>query len=349
MTTAIRTGPKPNQEQDVSLRQLDHADTLELPVTGDGPFNFLHTAWKPSHYVTGLEAHTASRSWRTFRVDDLVTGVRMHAENRLVIAEVYTDGDYKPEHRDHLARRLTASYGLDEDLSQFIELATDVPTMRGPLESLSGMRQSCPEDHFEIAVVALLLQHVTVARTTQMTRNLLTHYGQLVRFDGITLRAWFTPAEIAHVSAEIFKEQDRLGYRAKTLPRFAAFFRDYPAEELTAAHDLEQTFQQIKGVGPYTAAIMASHASRDTASFGLDVWNRKILARRLLSADDAAPEAVNHRLNELFPGHAGTAGLYLVEYEYLNAPVAPLLTPGGDVDAWNEALAGVVAEPCNPR
>jgi len=206
------------QEHDVTPRHLDHADTLELPVTGDGPFDFLHTVWKPSHYATGLEAHTATRSWRTFRVGDLVTGVRLHAEDRLVIAEVYTDGDYKPSHRGYLARRLTASYGLDEDLSQFTELAAAVPQMREPLQVLSGMRQSCPEDHFEIAVVALLLQNVTIARTTQMTRNLLTHHGQPVRFDGITLRAWFTPAELALVSAETLKEQDRLGYGPRPSP-----------------------------------------------------------------------------------------------------------------------------------
>ncbi|MGW1260321.1 hypothetical protein ACWD5Q_35505, partial [Streptomyces sp. NPDC002513] len=89
-----------------------HADTLELLVAADGPFGFLHTAWKPSHYATGLEAHTATRSWRTFRAGGLVTGVGMHAEDRLVIAGIYTDGDCKPNHREHLVRRLTASYGL---------------------------------------------------------------------------------------------------------------------------------------------------------------------------------------------------------------------------------------------
>ncbi|GGR59328.1 MULTISPECIES: hypothetical protein [Streptomyces] len=39
----------------------------------------------------------------------------------------------------------------------------------------------------------------------------------------------------------------------------------------------------------------------------------------------------------LFPGRAGTAGLYFVEHEHLNAPVAPPLDPDG-VNAWNEAL-----------
>ncbi|MGK9464851.1 DNA-3-methyladenine glycosylase family protein (plasmid) [Streptomyces sp. G6] len=327
------------REHDVNPRTLDHTDTLELPVTGDGPFNALHTFWKPSHYATGLEAHTESCSWRTFRVGDLVVGVRLHAEDRTVIADIYTAGDFKPADREELTRRLISSYGLDEDHAAFAELASHVPAMREALAVLGGMRQSCPEDHFEIAVIALLLQNVTIRRTTQMTRALLAHYGHLVHFDGITLRAWFTPDEIAHVPPETLMERDRLGFRAKSLPHYAAYFRDHSTEDLKAAGNLMEAVQEIKGVGPYTAAVIASHASRDPAAFGIDVWNRKILARRLLDADDAAPETVMTRLNELFPGYAGTAGLYLVEHEYLTNPVASLLRSGPDaLTAWNAAL-----------
>nr|WSW49913.1 hypothetical protein OG296_43690 [Streptomyces sp. NBC_01001] len=42
-------------------------------------------------------------------------------------------------------------------------------------------------------------------------------------------------------------------------------------------------------------------------------------------------------MNELFPGYAGTAALYLVEHDHLDAPVVPLLAPDG-IDAWNSAL-----------
>ncbi|MGW9431775.1 hypothetical protein ACWHA1_28030 [Streptomyces decoyicus] len=59
--------------------------------------------------------------------------------------------------------------------------------------------------------------------------------------------------------------------------------------------------------------------------------------RRLLNVDDAWSEAVSRRLNELFPGHAATAGLPFVEHEYLGVPVAPLLAPS-DIDAWNQGL-----------
>ncbi|MGW1528421.1 hypothetical protein [Streptomyces sp. NPDC002159] len=69
------------------------------------------------------------------------------------------------------------------------------------------------------------------------------------------------------------------------------------------------------------------------------MWNRKILARRLLDADDAAPETMMARLTELFPGYAGTAGLYLVEHSYLSQPVAPLLTSDPhSLARWNASL-----------
>ncbi|MET9661018.1 hypothetical protein [Streptomyces sp. NPDC006510] len=103
---------------------------------------------------------------------------------------------------------------------------------------------------------------------------------------------WAAPPPSSHTSLPSLKEQDRLGYRAKPLPRFAAFFRDRTAEDLQAADDLALTFQQIHGVGPYAATVTPSHASGDPEAFGLDVWNRKILALRLLGADAPAPEAV---------------------------------------------------------
>ncbi|MGP8303669.1 hypothetical protein ACTPOK_38315 [Streptomyces inhibens] len=171
-----------------------------------------------------------------------------------------------------------------------------------------------------------------------MTRNLLIHRGKLVHFAGVTLRAWFTAAELAGVTPETLKEQDRLGYRTRTFPHFAAFFRDHTTEDLADDETLVDRFQQIKGVGPCTAAVMASHASRDPSVLGLDVWNRKILARRLLGAEDAASEDIQRHMKELLPGHAGTAALYLVEHEFIRSPVAPLLATDA-LGAWNRTLA----------
>jgi 3-methyladenine DNA glycosylase/8-oxoguanine DNA glycosylase len=306
-------------------RDLAQVDTLNLAVSQ--PFNFRYTFWKPSHFATGLETHSHRRSWRAFRLDGLSCGIRAYsADERTVSVDVFADGPWEPAHRDHMARRLRWAYGLDEDLTLFVEQCRRVPAMAEPLAVLAGMRQSCPENLFEIAVISLLLQNATVTRTTQMMRNLLSHYGHTVRFAGVKLQTFFTPGEIADVPEDRFRLDDRLGYRAKYLGRFAAFFVEHGAElEDAAGGDLTAKFQQIKGVGPYTAAIIGSHASRDPAAFGLDVWNRKLLARRLLGVDDAKPDEVMGAAATLFPGHQGLAALYLIEHEYARQPVVPLI------------------------
>lgn len=307
-------------------RALAHVDTLRLAVKQ--PFNFRYTLWKPSHFATGLEQHTQATSWRTFRMGELLTGVAMAMEDADTLrAEVYAEGAWHEADRDRLTTRLTHSYGLDEDISAFVAQAEQVPAMRQPLAALAGMRQSCPENLFEIAIISLLLQNATVTRTTQMMTNLLDHYGRVVEFGGVTLKAFCTPEEIADVDEATFRERDRLGYRAKYIGRFAEFFaaRDPDVTDHADKAELMREFQTIKGVGPYTAAIIASHAVRDPAALGLDVWNRKLLAKRFLGVDDAEAAVVMAEMTRLFPGYEGLAGLYVIENVYREQAVVELV------------------------
>lgn len=305
---------------------LHHADTLLLPVAL--PFNFRYTLWKPSHFATGLEKHTLDTSWRSFRVGEHLCGVVMTMDDETTLrAEVYADGDWTEADHDRLAARLTHSYGLAEDISVFVDQAAAVPQMSGPLTALAGMRQSCPENLFEIAIISLLLQNATIARTTQMMTNLLDHYGSVITFDTVTLKTFFTPAEIIGVDEQVFKEVDRLGYRAKYIGAFAAFFTDNDPDDVDHASkaDLMAEFQQIKGVGPYTAAIIAGSAVRDPAALGLDVWNRRILAKQFLDLDDADIPTVQAKMTGLFPGYEGLAGLYVIEDIYRDQPVVSIV------------------------
>jgi 3-methyladenine DNA glycosylase/8-oxoguanine DNA glycosylase len=114
------------------------------------------------------------------------------------------------------------------------------------------MRQSCPENLFEIAIISLILQNATVARTTQMMTNLLDHYGLVAESYGVTLKAFFTPEEITGIDEATFREHDRLGYRAKYIGRFAEFFTTHDPDEVDHASkaELMTEFQTIKGVGP---------------------------------------------------------------------------------------------------
>jgi 3-methyladenine DNA glycosylase/8-oxoguanine DNA glycosylase len=295
------------------------------------PFEFRHTFWKPSHFRTDLECHSWEASWRTFNIHGTLCGVRFELRSSRIRATVFSNTPLSAAVARKLRTRLVHAYGLHEDIRPFLRLAKQVPAMRLPLRRFSGMRMSCPENVFEIAIISLLLQNTTVARSTQMMRSLLMHYGHRVRFDGHELMCFFSPQDILHVTEKELRDQCRLGYRAKYLSLFASYFATHDPERFLKL-SRERVFdelQSIRGVGPYTAGIIESHAFRRTDSVGLDSWNRKIAAKALLGKADAPVQGVRAKLKKQFPAYEGTALMYLVENEFIDAPVVPLI----DVEA----------------
>jgi 3-methyladenine DNA glycosylase/8-oxoguanine DNA glycosylase len=298
----------------------------ELTLSYKEPFNFRYTFWKPSHFHTDLEYHSECHSWRTFNVAGILCGVRFEHRKQHIDARVFSNAPLQNDLLNKLQARLIHSYGLEEDLGAFNKLAQRVRGIDEPLQRLFGMRMSCPENVFEIAIISLLLQNTTVARSTQMMRSILQRYGSSVCFDGVLLNCFFSAERILGIPEIELREHCRLGYRAKYFPAFAKYFYDHDPDLLLALpyDQAMKKLQSIKGVGPYTSGIICSHALRRTDAVGLDSWNRKIAAKALLGVEDASSTEVLSRLHELFPGYEGTALMYFVENEFIDQPVVPL-------------------------
>jgi 3-methyladenine DNA glycosylase/8-oxoguanine DNA glycosylase len=289
-----------------------------LPVRS--PFNFRYTFWKPSHFQTELEYHTKLASWRTFRLGPTICGVRFEMDKREIVATVYEKGPWSDKICDRLLKQINMAYGLSEDISPFLRAADREPLLNKAVKNLRGMRISCPENIFEIAIVSLLLQNTTVNRTEQMMFSLLDRYGKLVEFDGVTLRCFFSPKDMLKVTEEELREKCRLGYRAKYLPEFAKYFSAAKNDNL---RDMNQEsaiaeLKKIRGVGPYTADVITSHALRSHNTVALDVWNTKIISLELFGSNDVCPDMVRDKLNKIIPGYAGLTTLYIIENNYIS-------------------------------
>jgi 3-methyladenine DNA glycosylase/8-oxoguanine DNA glycosylase len=259
------------------------------------------------------------------RVHDAVIGLRVDSVGtRRVLVSVYSDRPLRDDERDHILRRVTSSYGLNDDLSSLnAQLAIKGEGLG--VDRVRGMRISCPESVFEIAIISLLLQNTTIARTTQMMRSLLSSYGHRVRFDGVSLRAFFSPAEIASVEEARLRAESRLGYRAKYLPEFAKHFRsDGNVGTPDSKAHLVQDLELIRGIGPYSAAVIASAALRDPRAVPLDVWNVQILHDALLGSPGRDRDAVLDALTSRFQGLEGLVSLYIIESRFLASPIDPL-------------------------
>ncbi len=295
----------------------------ELSATS--PFNFRLTFWKPSHFSTDLETHTHHTTWRTLREGEAVIGFRIDqvTPERCRLA-VYSDRSLTASETERVVRRVEWSYGFKDDLLAFDAVCRTAP-VHIDLTPVRGMRISCPESVFEIAIISLLLQNTTIARTRQMMRSLLTSYGQIVRFDGVTLRAFFSPPDILSVDELRFRNHDRLGYRAKYLPEFARYFSTMGLSTDSSMHTLAEDLESIRGIGPYSAAVISSAALRNAGATPLDVWNVQILHESIFGVPGRDSQAVQEALAAHFPGAEGLAALYMVETKCLATPAEPLM------------------------
>jgi len=306
------------------MQKLKKVDSYLLPVRR--PFNFRLTFWKPSHFSTELERHTATLSWRTFRFGKIICGVRFKMSTDGLIATVFTNSIWSNEIRVKLLTRIKFAYGLNEDITSFLYRARKIPALRKAANRLKGMRMSCPESVFEISIISLLLQNTTISRSTQMMRNLLERYGKIVSFDDVVLKCFFAPKDLCNVTEDDLRRECRLGYRAKYLPAITKFFLDVDDDGLRSLNrqNVLSKLKSIKGIGPYTANIIASHALRDPNAAALDGWNTKIAAKVFLDREDVTANEMCAEIQRIIPGFAGLALLYLTEYNYLDKPVSPI-------------------------
>jgi A/G-specific adenine glycosylase len=182
-----------------------------------------------------------------------------------------------------------------------------------------------------VLVSEIMLQQTPVARV------LPAYHAWLTR--------WPTPAALAaDTPAEAVRQWDRLGYprRAVRLHAIAAKLVSEHGGQVPPAAEVLVT---LPGIGPYTAAAVASFAFGQRHAV-LDTNVRRVLARLVTGAalPPAATSAAERRLAEsLLPADEATAARWSVAVMELGALVCTAARPGcascpvADRCAWRQA------------
>lgn len=319
---------KLNVPEEMLNSAIDLSVVTSFSIEVIKPYNFLYSLWKPSHFYTGLEMHSGNISWRSFRVNQsLFTVVKMLYGDCELYVDVYSNRDLNSNECKQLKDWIINAYGLNERYSVPDEVANKNKYVKNLWKFFKGTRISCPENFFEISIISLLLQNTTITRTTTMFHNLIKHYGYLVRFEDKALFSFYSPEELISVTESELREKCRLGYRAKYIANYANFFSNYNDNDLRKLNKdtLLNLLQEIKGVGIYTANVVASSALRDTQAIAFDSWNRKILANKLYNIECDDVDILKDKMFNDFGVYAGIIALYVVENEYKDNPVVSLI------------------------
>jgi N-glycosylase/DNA lyase len=217
-----------------------------------------------------------------------------------------------------IADELTAKVGhvlrLDEDLSEFYELAASDPDLAWVASGAGRMIRSASV--FEEVVKTICTTNCTWSATVRMVSALVEHLGPRAPgapVEGWAGRAFPTPQTMAEAGDDFYKETVRAGYRGAYLRGVAELvttgaidlesWGSASREELVD-DELEAALLALPGVGPYAAAHIMMMLGRYSRLI-LDSWTRPTYAR-LVGRKKVADSSIVKRFKRYGP-YAGLA------------------------------------------
>lgn len=215
-----------------------------------------------------------------------------------------------------LARRY---FRLDDDLTTlYARLRTD-PLVRLTLRKYRGLRL-VRQDPWECLVSFIISAYSNVARIKGNIEGICEAAGDPVRMDGVTRFTFPTPAQLAELGEQDFREMG-LGYRAKFLARLARDLaeRDLDLLSLRALpyEEAKEALLRIYGVGEKVADCVLLFSLDKLEACPIDVHVRRAFTEWYFDGERRTDRALRLWAAEYFRNDAGYAQQYLFHYRRL--------------------------------
>ncbi|GAF81036.1 unnamed protein product, partial [marine sediment metagenome] len=136
------------------------------------PFHFDGTFHKPSHFPDKLDDWESGRYWQAIRIGKKLFGLKIENKGKtqkpkIKVSIFYNKGISNKE-VCNIKREIIWRFDLDADLKEFNKLAKSDERFYPIFKKWLGMRNSGPENLYELLIIAVVLQNATVRRTVQM-------------------------------------------------------------------------------------------------------------------------------------------------------------------------------------
>lgn len=263
------------------------------------PFNFAGTFHKPSHFPAPVDYFNNDSFWVTMRYHRYVYGINFrpasHKKHNIRM-RVFAGCPISQRELDAITAEVRFRFGMNLDLSKFIEIAESDPVL-GPIEKRwRGMRPSCAFSLYELLCISIVLQNAQVSRSVKMLEAMLNGFGERVQFDGVILSAFWSPSVLA-ISEETKLRDLKVGYRAKSFLRISQFFSEHPDFEegirSLSRGQAAKRLRAIYGVGPATAWYLLFENLKYVDVFDyVPPWEQKIFSRLLFNEELVPAERI---------------------------------------------------------
>lgn len=284
---------------------MDHEINLDsfvrTEIMPSAPFSFDGTLHKPSHFPTPDNAYCDGHYWQTLFYEDHPYGLEFINAGttdapRITLMIYFHSATEKTPDVQALVDEIKYRFDLDSSTREFTSRYAE-DTILGPaMKRWRGMRISTAYSLYEFTVVTTVLQNTVVRRTVQMMQNLFHNYGTLVSFADKKLYCFWNPRTIDHTD-EMELRALKVGYRAKTLKRQAAFFVsnsvDLASWRQLDRETLRDNLLRIYGIGPATVqyALCELFHHYDIIEH-IPPWEQKIYSHLLFDKDQVDTDVI---------------------------------------------------------
>ena len=210
------------------------------------------------------------------------------------VAVKLNDSLNKEEKRE-ISEVITWMLGLDQDFSEFYEMARQEPKLKQVEEKAQGRLLRSPT-LFEDTIKTILTTNTAWGGTIRMNEALVSQFGEALPGDS-NQHAFPTPEKIAASDEDTLRGTTRLGYRSPYILNLAQEIQseklDLESLKTTSAptDQLRKELLSIKGVGNYAAAnllMLLGHYSYLT----IDSWALKIVSHEWYDDQTIGPSEV---------------------------------------------------------
>jgi DNA-3-methyladenine glycosylase II len=167
---------------------------------------------------------------------------------------VVLDGD-AGEHPRLLAvvRRML---GVDRDLSAFDHAAAGVSWLAPLAARARGVKPPRYPSLWEACVNAIVFQQISLLAAGSILRRMIIALGQTIEHEGLTLHVFPTAGAVAGASDTVLRGAGLSAGKVATLRRVAEAALDAIELEALPSPEISTRLCQIKGIGPWTAAVI---------------------------------------------------------------------------------------------
>lgn len=220
-----------------------------------------------NHRIGNLEWFQDQRMIRVFCYERKVGKIEIvndSVNSELVVAIDFPDSSAN----DYIYKKVRSLFDLDSDpvvIDKYLSASTDIKKL---LSFHPGIRIPSGWEPFEIAIMTILGQLVSMENCCKLVHDLIELYGEDsgIQIDGKNIKLFPSPQKIFEVDLSDLKTTR---IRKQTLKNFSEAVLNGTLS-LDSEQDAEKFIDvalSIKGIGPWTAHYMALKVLRNTDSF----------------------------------------------------------------------------------